>query len=1195
MVPAPAVEPLGPPSVAAVPLQPNSVPLPPQPMSVDVVVPELASTHVASTHVASVIASAHESALSSVPLPVAVPHYRPYFSNRTLVNGPLNRSRQLVVAEAPQAPVHAQEVILAELPSPNAELPDLPELPGVPVQAHSIAPALLVRSPLRLGVLYLFAGKARKSDVHEHLKALCDKNGVTLHMVEIDTLRDEVQHDLSATSPWESIVQRVTQREFQVVIATPPCNTHSRVVWANSAGPRPLRSRKWPQGFPWLEGANLKKCRLANLLVDRSIEICSLAASVGSFYLLEHPEDLGKTAQGGDPTSIWALEEMFQLQQSTGATSIGLFQCEFGLDAQKPTRLMGTLPMLATRPHRSWPKFSKSGHYQGPLPPGCGHRHKRPMTGRADSGEFHTSSTAAYPSEMCFWLSTMVFDAFQSLSRLKEGEEFLDSVFLEDSTPVRVVSVSSNPTPSLAPVRDSAPADTSDEEEPGIPRPKLRPAGRGPPLTARWGGKVRELHDGAGLCSPGRWKPKDRIVPEWKGLQTLRDRWLSLISTHIPDVPRAIATMACAKATASPFPAEMIDEARKIWSEVLKSEGEEANANRDLLVVVESQPFLLTALAATLKEISDPDHRIFDGAKESYTVGVPIGYNRPLPRTPAVFERKTRWRSYEDGEANHSMTNYTTVKGHEDELEAQFVSEASLGMMVEVSLAEAKALYPDGRLRIAGLGAIEKSDSSFRVLHDGTHGVDVNAGLRPRDRQRMPTAGDLRTSLGHCSDTPGVHFSLQADLSKAHRRYRHLQSDWGLQACSIRKDRVWLNKVGTFGMGTASYWFSRLAAGIARFALAMVGNSETWQWVFADDIRWTCHGPSKYLNILLMLLCWEVAGSPFSWAKCRGGLAQDWVGYWVDCSTFQIGASLTRSDWMIKWISETVSAGKVLVRSLQEGLGRMGFMAGALEWTKPFLAACYAWTASVPGGAFLPLPPIVAMTLEWIKDRLLLGDRLSDCRTRDKERGLIFMADTKGDADRVVIGGWECRGGKPEAQARWFSLTILPTDAPWLFDKGHSSKTIASGELLATLASTQLFCDSSTPGEGSMSLSGLTDNKGNTFVLAKMLSTKYPLALVLMQLSVVLSEKKLWLNLDWVPRLENSSADDLTNDEFGKFDLALRIPLKFTDLRLEVVEKFASHYRDMMLEREKRKLVTPKVMLRPFRKKARKVSSLDAW
>ena len=512
-------------------------------------------TEFASTHVASVIESAQEAASMHGPLPMVLPRQRPFYSNRTLVNGPLN-------CRTVRFPASVQQVILAELPPPETELPELPELTEQPAPVQPApaptAQALLTTAPLELGVLYLFAGKVRKADIREHLQSLCDQHGTVLHMVEVDTVRDAVNHDMAASSPWNSVLQRVENREFQIVIATPPCNTHSRVVWANTAGPRPIRSRQWPMGFPWLEGANLEKCRLANLLVERSIQICSLAASVGSFYLLAHPEDLGTTMNGGDPTSIWSLEEMFQLQRETNATTMSFFQCEFGLDAQKPTRLMGTLPLLAKRAHCSWPRFSKVGKYLGPLPPGCGHRHSRKMTGRAASGEFHTSSTAAYPPEMCFWLSSMIFDAFQSQSRLKMGQdEFLDPVTNSATTPTRTVSLVDRPS-GVSPLdpAQSDPMDvpTSDEEEPGIPRPKLRPAGRGPPLKARWGGKTRDIHDGAGLCSPGRWKPKDRIVPEWKGLQVLKERWMALIATHIPDVSRAVATLACAKATASPSP-----------------------------------------------------------------------------------------------------------------------------------------------------------------------------------------------------------------------------------------------------------------------------------------------------------------------------------------------------------------------------------------------------------------------------------------------------------------------------------------------------------------------------------------------------------------------------------------------------------------------------------------------------------------
>ena len=67
------------------------------------------------------------------------------------------------------------------------------------------------------------------------------------------------------------------------------------------------------------------------------------------------------------------------------------------------------------------------------------------------------------------------------------------------------------------------------------------------------------------------------------------------------------------------------------------------------------------------------------------------------------------------------------------------------------------------------------------------------------------------------------------------------------------------------------------------------------------------------------------------------------------------------------------------------------------------------------------------------------------------------------------------------------------------------------------------------------------------------------------------------------------------NEEFEGFSEHLRIPIRFSELRLEVVEKFAGHYRDMMLQREKRKLELPRVRVHPprFKKKAKK--TLSVW
>ena len=41
------------------------------------------------------------------------------------------------------------------------------------------------------------------------------------------------------------------------------------------------------------------------------------------------------------------------------------------------------------------------------------------------------------------------------------------------------------------------------------------------------------------------------------------------------------------------------------------------------------------------------------------------------------------------------------------------------------------------------MGALAKSDDSFRPLHDGTHGAAVNPNLRIRDQIKMPTSPDV--------------------------------------------------------------------------------------------------------------------------------------------------------------------------------------------------------------------------------------------------------------------------------------------------------------------------------------------------------------------------------------------------------------------------------------------------------------------
>ena len=74
-------------------------------------------------------------------------------------------------------------------------------------------------------------------------------------------------------------------------------------------------------------------------------------------------------------------------------------------------------------------------------------------------------------------------------------------------------------------------------------------------------------------------------------------------------------------------------------------------------------------------------------------------------------------------------------------------------------------------------------DMTVRPLHDGTHGVAVNPNLRVRDQARCPASTDVKHVVGEVEQHRGRSWGLKADVSRAHRRYKHRREDWGLMAC----------------------------------------------------------------------------------------------------------------------------------------------------------------------------------------------------------------------------------------------------------------------------------------------------------------------------------------------------------------------------------------------------------------------------
>ena len=97
--------------------------------------------------------------------------------------------------------------------------------------------------------------------------------------------------------------------------------------------------------------------------------------------------------------------------------------------------------------------------------------------------------------------------------------------------------------------------------------------------------------------------------------------------------------------------------------------------------------------------------------------------------------------------------------------------------------------------------------------------------------------------------------------------------------------------------------------------------------------------------------------------------------------------------------------------------------------------------------------------------------------------------------------------------------------------------------------------------------SAATDNRGNSHLTSRWLTTSFPLVAVLMELATVLQGKGLSLELHWAPRLQNSLADSLTNQDFKSFNPDLRLRFSFNDyeslVMKEMLELGSSLYKDI--------------------------------
>jgi hypothetical protein len=820
-----------------------------------------------------------------------------------------------------------------------------------------------------------------------------------------------------------------------------------------------------------------------------------------------------------------------------------------------------------------WPEFDDRGTYTGPLPRHCGHKpNHESVGGRDQKGIFETQKLATFAHPFNQYIATLIANTITTSRCGALFEAGRMQLAPKNASNMQALARLANDTVT----REDEDEVTSEEEADGSKKEKFGAGrwGRGVAMSTRKRGRRAVFHDGSGLCSPGRWKPEDRLADPLGRAEIVRTKLWQAMARHM-DVRATLYKLATGKVKESPFPVKLIAEAEDIFIEELIGVAPASEEGIALKGKISGQPFRLGLIEKALQIQGDPDHKIFGNGAGSFQTGVRNGLGTRLPRTPAVYERKKKFRKYELDEFEPFCNTSRSVEENMTQFEMQLEEEIEFGRMEEWSLAGAQQEWGD-TLRTASIMALEKSDKSLRIVHNGTHHVHVNPNIRVRDMLRYPGVAERKTMMAAIKDNQSTRFGLKGDVSAAHRLVLIDKADWGSQAFMVGR-RLIVNKVGTQGIGSAAYWWSREVGAIGRLLLYMTESKPLWQLIFADDFDWTAEGSETPELLLLPVLLLVLIGTPLAWAKFAGGVEYEWIGLWTDWMRFSTGLSLKRGSWIADYCKKRLELNSVLAQELREVLGRFVFAAQAIEHLFPLLGPLYAWVSMLPPGAFVKLPGAVRLLLRFI-EYLFRNDEWRITKVQgEKERASrkSFRADARAQGEVIEGGGWLLPDSGDPAEASWISFELNRDNARWAYVAGEPFRSIAAVELYTTLVTVMTLC-----GKGSdgfiqrTSLAGDTDNQGNTYAVGRLLSTKFPLNIVLMELALQLHSRGMTLDLSWIPREQNLEADELSNGIFRQFTPERRVTVVVEDLEFLVLpalmEEAEVLYGDILTSKKKK-------------------------
>ena len=207
--------------------------------------------------------------------------------------------------------------------------------------------------------------------------------------------------------------------------------------------------------------------------------------------------------------------------------------------------------------------------------------------------------------------------------------------------------------------------------------------------------------------------------------------------------------------------------------------------------------------------------------------------------------------------------------------------------------------------------------------------------------------------------------------------------------------------------------------------------------VVADDYHLEAGGPACRSALMVFFVLCAVSGVPLAWHKTLGGDVVSWVGFELLHHSRSLGISRRRAQWFINWTRAVAAAEHVLMSNFEEGLGRIMYVASALEFERPFLAPLYKFMNLHTRDSVRRVPSYVTFIFRY------LAKQVEECRR--SPCASVLRSDAQASGTRTGVGGWwpvvDEKGVPDPARSPWFSPQVTKEQLPWVYAKSCDLNT----------------------------------------------------------------------------------------------------------------------------------------------------------